>query len=139
VNRNRKHLDVVALNTTVPSLPEFLSIIYTFTLTCIAWVFFRSNSIAHAFYFIKKIFFELLAFSSYKITLGYLRYQIGFITITYIMIFIIIEWKGRRGKFALSQLDNFKSGIFRYTFYLFLIFSIIFFSGNDQQFIYFQF
>jgi alginate O-acetyltransferase complex protein AlgI len=139
IKRNRKNLDIVALDSNFPSPYELFSIFYTFFLTCIAWVFFRSNTIFQAFGFIKKIFLESLDFSSYKLTFGYLRYQIGFITVLYLIIFIIVEWRGRRGKFALSEYHKFNSRFLRFVFYLFLIFSITFFSGNEHQFIYFQF
>lgn len=139
LSRNRKYLDVVAYNTILPNIKEILSILFTFFLTSIAWIFFRSTSIMQAFHFVKKIFFDLLDFSLYKVTLNYFRIHIGIIIVFYIFFFLIIEWKGRRGKFALSHYDHIKSSFVKYSFYIFIIFSIIIFSGNENQFIYFQF
>ncbi len=46
--RNRSHLGQVAEDRFLPSLSEIFSMITTFTLTCFAWIFFRSESLLHA-------------------------------------------------------------------------------------------
>ena len=48
-NRNRKNIDVVALNRVLPSLKELINIVSTFILTVFAWIFFRAENINHAF------------------------------------------------------------------------------------------
>ena len=45
LKKNRQHIEVVANNTILPSLKEVLQIGITFTLTTLAWVFFRSENI----------------------------------------------------------------------------------------------
>jgi alginate O-acetyltransferase complex protein AlgI len=55
-NRNRHNIEVVAFDRMIPSLREFGSILLTFTLTMLAWVFFRAESVTHAITYIKQIF-----------------------------------------------------------------------------------
>ena len=56
LNRNRNHTtDVFAQGKLLPSIKELLQILSTFTLTTLAWVFFRSESIIEAAIYLKSI------------------------------------------------------------------------------------
>ena len=61
------------------------------------------------------------------------------ITIILIVIFTLIEWKGRDEQYAIAQLGIKRNRTFRYAMYYAIIIAIFWFGGEEQQFIYFQF
>jgi D-alanyl-lipoteichoic acid acyltransferase DltB (MBOAT superfamily) len=127
---NRNNLDIVAKNNSLPSLKECLNIGITFALTVFAWIFFRAETITHAFNFIKNIF----TFSLFKLPIVRPTYLI-----VILIIFVLIEWLGRTQKHALQGLLLDKSRGFRWFFYMVIIASIFVLNISEQEFIYFQF
>jgi D-alanyl-lipoteichoic acid acyltransferase DltB (MBOAT superfamily) len=134
-NSNRKHLNVVASGKLLPSLKEIFQMATTFMLTIFAWIFFRSENIGHAGQYITRIFKSPGSF----FTLGI--YQNYSNIIILILIFVIIEWIGREGQYAISQIDRVLNKFWRWSFYLIVIFSIYLFGyfSDKVEFIYFQF
>ncbi|AWG21463.1 membrane-bound O-acyltransferase family protein [Flavobacterium faecale] len=130
-NKNRSNIEIVANETFFPSIKELFQIGLTFSLTTLAWIFFRAPTIGGAIAYIKGICnLSLFTFPSVRPT--YL--------IILIILFIIIEWMGRRSTFALGSFNQIGNRYFRWTFLLFLLILIfIFNSPIEQQFIYFQF
>ena len=128
--KNRNNINVVAEGKYLPSMREFLSIIITFSLTVFAWIFFRSASIDHALQFINGIFSKSL-FSMPEI------FPVSIILL--VLIFMMMEWLGRDQQFALQYFGNKLKAVSRYALYFTLIFSIFWFGGKEQAFIYFQF
>lgn len=129
--KNRNHLDIVAENKVLPSIKELLSITFTFGLTVFAWIFFRANSVSHAFSYIKNMFSKTLV-------------QIPAIRplnlLLLLLFFIIVEWFGREQQYAIEKLGTSKKRFVRWGFYIFILTLIfIFSSAKEQQFIYFQF
>lgn len=53
--------------------------------------------------------------------------------------FVLIEWLGREGQYAIEKIGLNWRRQFRFSFYYVLMFLIIWYSGNQQGFIYFQF
>lgn len=131
-NKNRQNIDVVAANKIFPNLRELSSMIITFLLTVIAWVFFRAENVGHAFAYLGGIF-------SASITTFELPNFRMVIALCLTAIFIVIEWAGRANQYGIEKLFLTKPLIFRWFFYLLLSFAIALFFGEDQQFIYFQF
>ncbi|WP_230143401.1 MBOAT family protein [Pedobacter sp. Bi36] len=133
-NKNRVNMDIVAHGKRYPTLKEVLSISLTFFLTVIAWIFFRSPSIHSAFEYLVKIFssslFTLPKFVGISSALGVL-----FVT----MCFFIIEWIGREQNYAIEKIGLSWSRPLRWSAYYILVFAILYSSGGEQQFIYFQF
>ncbi len=134
-NNNRKNLGVVAEGKLLPSLKEVFQILLTFTLTVLAWIFFRAENISHAF----NIFDEIFSKSIFNIpyfTNGSESYP----TIFLVIIFILIEWIGRKNKFAIENIGLINHSYIRYCIYV-IITTIILFMGNfgENSFIYFQF
>lgn len=128
--RNRRNLDTVAQCRILPNAKETVQVISTFLLASFAWIFFRAESMEKAITYIKGIFSP----SFFKIPEVYS----GKVLIV-LVFFFIIEWLGREGKYALEQFsDSWKRPI-RWMFYYALIITIYYMSGNEQQFIYFQF
>ena len=140
-NNNRKNLGVVAEGKLLPSFRELIAMLTTFALTVFAWIFFRAEDLSHAFSYIEGIFSKSL-FSKFKIVIGF----DFIITICLIVFFIVIEWLGRKNKFALEKYVIFfdsKKHLLTTTAKVFIIslvlLSIILLRGSSENFIYFQF
>jgi len=131
---NRKNIDIVAMGKTYPSLDEFLRILLTFSLTVLAWIFFRANSISHALSYISEIFS-----SSLFVIPRFAEMKKALVAIALVIFFVLIEWQGREGQYAISHLGLKWKRPVRYAFYYALILALCWFSGEEQQFIYFQF
>ena len=137
-NNNRKNLDAVAEGNLLPSLKELIAMLTTFTLTVFAWVFFRAKNLKHAFSYIAEIFSEsLFVLPKGSDFTGTTLHP--FIILILISIFVIIEWFGREGQYAISQLGVRWKRPLRYAMYYAIIIAIFWFGGKEQQFIYFQF
>ena len=95
-----------------------------------AWIFFRAESISHAIAYIKGI----VSWSLFSIP--QIRPRDLLILI---ILFLSIEWMGRRNKFALEAFGVNWKRPFRLFFYYTLIILIFWYSRDEQTFIYFQF
>jgi D-alanyl-lipoteichoic acid acyltransferase DltB (MBOAT superfamily) len=129
-NSNRTNLGVVAQNRLLPNLKETFQMLTTFGLTVFAWIFFRADSVTSAFAYINGIFSKSL------ITLPEVRPVFLIVLVTF---FIIVEWLGREGNFALDNFRNHGSRFFRWSFVLLILVLLFVFGKEEQQFIYFQF
>lgn len=65
--------------------------------------------------------------------------QRSLITILLVGVFVLIEWLGREGQYALAQLGLKWKKPVRYALYYSILLAIYLFSGKGQEFIYFQF
>jgi alginate O-acetyltransferase complex protein AlgI len=133
-NNNRINLETVAKGKLFPSLKELSFMLLTFGLTVFAWIFFRANNIGHAISYISEILSPSL-FSIPKFT-GMGK---ALTTIILIATFVLVEWKGREGQYAISHLGTNWNPTIRYVIYYSIIITIFWFMGTEQQFIYFQF
>ncbi len=132
-NKNRSNIDTIANGKILPNIWELLSILLTFGLTVFAWIFFRAENIEHAFQYISDIFKDPGSFILLSV---YWKYKT---IILLILIFIIIEWVGRDGQYAIYKLGLKWKRPIRYAMYFVIIIAIFWFGGKEQQFIYFQF
>ena len=131
---NRNNLEIVAKGKYLPSLKELTSILITFCLTVFAWIFFRAENLAHAMQYISRIFTKsVCSFPNMK------PHDLPKSLFLLLIIFIIIEWLGREEQYAIASLGIKWKPYFRYALYYIIIFSIFWFAGKEQQFIYFQF
>jgi len=131
LNKNRVNLEIAGRDRLLPTLGELRGIIVTFSLTAFAWIFFRAESIGHAFSYIGNMF------SKFRLEMPTIFPK--YIVIL-IILFIIVEWIGRHGKFALAGIDSaLRPKWSRWLFYYIIIFAIFAYRGSEQQFIYFQF
>lgn len=132
--KNRTHLEVVAYEKKLPSFREFIAMFGTFGVTTFAWIFFRAESMTQAIYYIKTIC------SSSLFTLPKFNGMAGGVTtLVLIVFFLIIEWSGRRGSYAISGIAIKLRKPLRYAMYYLLVFILYWFGGKEQPFIYFQF
>jgi D-alanyl-lipoteichoic acid acyltransferase DltB (MBOAT superfamily) len=130
IKTNRNNIDIVAQGKLFPTVKELFQIIMTFCLTVFAWIFFRSENLTSALFYINKMFSSLL------FTLPKIRPYTFFVMM---MFFVLVEWFGREQNYAIERLGLKWRPIFRYIIYYFIIFSLFWFAGKSQQFIYFQF
>lgn len=132
--RNRVHTQALSSGGALPSMREFWAMSSTFSLTVFAWIFFRADSVGHAISYIAEIF-SLSLFSIPK----FVGMYNALITVLLVCIFVLIEWFGREGQYALAHIGQTWKRPLRYAMYYSLIFAILWFSGKEQEFIYFQF
>ena len=132
--KNRTNVNVVAEGRNLPSIREIVSMLTTFLLAVLAWVFFRAENIGHAMSYLNEIFsqslFTIPKFSYRKEALK---------VVGLVIIFLIIEWCGRYDEFAIEKFINKWKKPFRWVFYYVLVIVIISFSVREEEFIYFQF
>lgn len=134
-NNNRKYLDTVAKGKMLPSIKELLQILTTFSLTLLAWIFFRADSITHATSILIEIFScSIFSIPDFSNRLG------AMITLEFIALLLIVEWIGREDLYGIAFLRRIKSRATRYFIYYLIIGLIIYFGNfSENQFIYFQF
>ena len=135
VKRNRRNLDIVAENRVLPTIKELLSMLTTFFLTVFAWIFFRAESVSQAFSYINRIFTKELL--KLPVIIGSGKKELLVILLT--MIFVIIEWIGRRNEYAIEKLFISNKRWIRWGFYYIILLVIFLMAGKEQEFIYFQF
>lgn len=128
-NKNRVNTNIVAENSWLPNLKETMQMLVTFSLTVLAWIFFRADSLTHAFAYIS----HLLSHETNTVSLSIPK-EIPYL----IILFLFIEWLGRKSKFAIEKLPIIPKYV-RWLFYLGLILLLFLYAGQEQEFIYFQF
>ena len=133
-NNNRTHLGTVAQGKYLPTLKEIYFMGLTFGLTVLAWIFFRAENISHAMSYIGEIF-SRSTFTMPKFD----DMAKGLTTIILIILFLLVEWRGRESQFAIENIGLKWKRPLRHAMYYVIIFAIFWFGGKEQQFIYFQF
>ncbi|OFX78036.1 MAG: acyltransferase [Bacteroidetes bacterium GWE2_29_8] len=144
-NKNRDHLDIVAIGRILPNSKEFIQILFTFLLTVLAWVLFRAGTFNDALVIYKKIF----SLSLFNIPKG------NFIEpVSFILFLIVVEWAQRTKQHALDLNGVFErllkhinlnrqyfniEIISRWFVYLVIVSLIFLFGKTQNEFIYFQF
>jgi alginate O-acetyltransferase complex protein AlgI len=135
----RSNTDMVAQGKLIPTFSEALAILITFSLTSLAWIFFRSADLAHAFQYINDLVTGLFDLSSYSIASTFLFEKVGVVVLMLIAFFFAIEWLGREQQFAIATLGLTWKRPLRWSFYYSIVIFIMMYGGQQQQFIYFQF
>ena len=135
-NINRNNLETVAQGRLFPSIKEVSAIVLTFSLTVLAWIFFRAENLNHAFVYIKNIFSKsLLSMPEIE---GKAK---AYTTLLLIVFLLFIEWISRDQQHALGRMKILKRRHVRWTSYIGIVL-LIYFLGNFSEsieFIYFQF
>lgn len=129
-DKNRVNIGVVAEDRQLPTLHELFQIGATFGLTCLAWVFFRSETISDTINYLEILFSSSL-FEVPTIKPLFLAILI--------LSFILIEWVGRTNHYAIEKIFLDYPRYIRITFYYAIVAIIFVYAGKEQQFIYFQF
>ena len=131
LKRSRNHLTIVAAEKKFPGARDLMNILCTFALTTFAWIFFRAENIKQAFSIVSEIF---------SVSLFNIPELLPRTPILLIILFVFMEWNGRRDAYAIEKLGLNWNPLYRWTFY-YLLFLLIFMLKpvENQPFIYFQF
>ncbi len=133
LKRNRKNIDTIAENKLLPSFKETMQIGLTFSLTILAWIFFRAESLPHAFSYIGHIAINI----SEPITS--IDLKLLSMVLFWILILVTVEWIQRDKQHALELNGMGIPQVVRWGIYYSVILIIFYFGGSQQEFIYFQF
>jgi D-alanyl-lipoteichoic acid acyltransferase DltB (MBOAT superfamily) len=90
LKKNRSNLDSVSIELSLNSIKVISQIVFTFIITCFAWIFFRSPSIGSAVNYIERIFTQGEFAKQYLKNERY-NYEILILIVS----FIAIEWINR--------------------------------------------
>jgi alginate O-acetyltransferase complex protein AlgI len=127
----------------LPSLQALLKMLLTFSFICLAWVFFRAQTLSDAVLIIKKIFVDALNPAAYRgitaLLYPYADYPLaGKKIILFLSAFVLIEWIQRQRPHPL-MLDDWP-GAARWLVYNGLIFLVLYFGTHFVTgFYYYQF
>ncbi|HSD09233.1 MBOAT family O-acyltransferase, partial [Flavobacterium sp.] len=129
LSKNRNNLEAVVLKWNFQSVGIIGKMLYTFSLTCIAWVFFRANTITDAFLYLKRIITNGEFASQYLANERY-NYEL----LLMVGLFVLVEWNNRSkeepisGKYNMLKLALAITAILAFGTY-----------SDYKEFIYFQF
>ena len=129
-NQNRKYLDTPGEHRFLPTAREMIQMSGTFILTLFAWIFFRAESLPHAFEYIQGIFSS---------SLWTVPQFVPFRIMGFIFILLLAEWIQRDKQHALEMTRLKLPTVVRWCIYYTILFFIVNNGGAQQQFIYFQF
>ena len=134
-DRNRANLEVVAQGRALPTLGELAAMALTFALTVLAWIFFRAEDLGHAVGYIAGIFTpSLFALPELE------RLDQAFVVVLLVVLFVLVEWWGRAGQYAIDHVGGRWNQFARWSFYAAIILLIgLFMPTVETPFIYFQF
>lgn len=129
--KNRSHLNNIAENGFLPSFRELFGMVSTFALTCLAWVFFRAESVSLAIDYIGLMFGQ--GFFPKEGSL--VDWNMGPV----LFVFIFFDWLGRKSGFA-QFVGTIRNTFLRRVVYYFILCMILLYGEfNETAFIYFQF
>ena len=126
LNTNRKYTtSIIAENTFLPSLKEFIQVGTTFLLVAIGWVFFRSETIGDSFGYLNHMIFDFSIPT---------KYRSGVISV---MVFVSIEYLIKKDERLNLRLFN--NHVLNYVLYSIILLFIVANFYKNSEFIYFQF
>jgi len=129
LNKNRSNMETVVLQRNWDSVRVFGSILTTFLMSCLAWIFFRASSISQALQYIQQIFTDQRFTSQFLKNQRY-NYELLFL----IAAFVVVEWNSRT---QVEPISGKYSGL-KLVLCLAAILALGTFS-DYKEFIYFQF
>ncbi len=143
-SKNRKNIDEVGEGRILPSFLEFVNILKTFMLTCLAWIFFWASDVSEAFDYISHLVINIkVPLATDQIISLFINDFWTGIILVYIGYLIFIEWRNRKEEFGLN-FSGIRNGVFdkiyRWsTYFILVIIIVIEFPNAAIDFIYFQF
>lgn len=129
-NRNRSHTNIAAEGRVFATTTEIMQISFTFLLTLIAWVFFRSASLTQAIDYLSRCIDKSI-FSLPEV--------FPLTTLAFIIVLVVIEWLQREKAHGLELGELALPRPARWAVYYAVVVIIFMFGGASQDFIYFQF
>jgi D-alanyl-lipoteichoic acid acyltransferase DltB (MBOAT superfamily) len=129
LNKNRCNMETVVLQRNWESVRVFGSILTTFLMSCLAWIFFRASTISQALQYIQQMFTDQHFTSQFLKNQRY-NYELLFL----IVAFVVVEWNSRT---QVEPISGKYSGL-KLVLCLAAILALGTFS-DYKEFIYFQF
>lgn len=135
MGKSKIHHETVAQSRTWPTFKETGAMLFTFALTVFAFIFFRAESMSHAWSYLRSILSPSLLSMPVFPGVGKMPFLLLIIAL-----FMLAEWYGREYHHPLVRFGAKWKRPLRYAFYYSLLI-IIFVLGStkEHQFIYFQF
>lgn len=127
MGKRKKYTDVVAQNSTLPSLHELVQVILTFILAAFGWIIFRANSISDFVTYVTNIYSNIGIHDEIE----------GRKALFFIGVLLLVEWVNRRKEHAFAF--HIQSQWLRWSVYLVVALLCLTQAGKQVQFIYFQF
>jgi len=128
-NSNRNNMDAIELKWNFDSVKVLFSILSTFIITCVAWVFFRAKTITDALLYLKRMILNRDFSFQYLVNERY-NYEL----ILMIGLFVLVEWNSRAKTEPLTG----KRSLLKVAIAILAIMAFGTFS-DYKEFIYFQF
>lgn len=139
LNRNKKNTsDSIASNGNIPSSKEIIGMITTFTFVLFCWILFRAPTLDASIKIFTKIFSSNLLQAPNITLTNQDKLKLFHLVISCILLFGL-EWLSRKTDSAVFFFTKIKYASLRWTLYLIIIISIIYFKGKPVEFIYFAF
>jgi len=129
-NSNRNHTNTVAQGKLFPNFKELGQVLLTFLLTILAWVFFRADSIGHAWHYLGGMLDQSL-FAVPELFPLHLIFALA--------ILLSVEWIQREKQHGLEFDRTQVSTLVRWSIYYGVVIAIALLGTGQQTFIYFQF
>lgn len=123
----------------LPKFKNFGKMVLTFLLVTFGLILFSSENISNAGQYIREMLSGLFQKSSYVQTVNLFYWEIGYTLPLLLFLFLLIEWSGKNGEYALAKWGLKWKRPLRYAMYIAMIIAIFWFNGNEKQFVYFQF
>ncbi len=129
MNKNRNNIDAFRISFDWASVRIIVSILLTFSITCLAWIFFRAKTIQDAISYIRRMVTDL------NFGFQYLRIErYSYEILIMVLLFVIVEWNNR---YKIEPLSG-KYSWLKVSLSLLAIIALGVFS-DYKNFIYFQF
>ena len=128
-NKNRSNMGEIVVHFNTTGLRTICNILVTFSITCLAWIFFRAKSITEAFGYIQRMVSEFTFKMQY---LSNERYSLELLLL--VAVFVFVEWFSRNKEEPLSGKASWlKVGLAILALLVLGVYS------DYKEFIYFQF
>jgi D-alanyl-lipoteichoic acid acyltransferase DltB (MBOAT superfamily) len=134
-SKNRRHTHGIAEGRRFPSMREMSQMLSTFAMVCVAWVFFRADSLADALDYLWRAVTTL--HHDLDVFGDYLSHE-AFEPVLMIFVMLAVEWVQRNRQHGL-ELSHVRKSWVRWGIYYGLVAILYFYGGEQQDFIYFQF
>lgn len=134
---NRLNTATVAPGRWLPRPREFVAMLLTFALVTFAWVFFRAADLGNAWDMISGV---ASGYAHAPLQIARLPWVLLTTPVAlFILLMLVLEWLQRDRQHALADLERFAGRPLRWASYYALLLVVLYHSGEEQTFIYFQF
>lgn len=129
--KNRHNLDTVAQSRLLPNIKEIIQMGITFTVTCLAWVFFRAENISQAIGYFESILQNTF------LPKNFVFFPKSILVL--ILVFFLLEWFVFRHDNALELIKSKPAYIRHFAYFSCTLAILLFTPSVSHDFIYFQF